>query len=502
MVVPGPRTETLLLAGVAAVAAVILASFWEFTADDAYIYMRYGENLVDTGALVFNQGERVSTMTSPLLALLDALLYALTGATRLSYKILSVGLLALTAVLVLRRLPRDPLLRGLAAAVLLLSPSVLLWTVGGMEVPVHMLIATAATLLALDCDRSRPGRTVAVLFLAGLGTVCRQDAAPYMVGLCLRALWGQRPRTIAFAVGVGALLPVAWSAFSLAYYEDLLPTSFYRKTPSGGLSWLLTNAAYIGQFLLYTGALVFGLWVVIGNRRRPRERPPRPVPAGALWGPWLGLALQLGYALTMATVHMMFAFRALVPYLPVLILLMGESARRAGPPSRGPVASRALVACVALVVGLQIAQSVRTYRTSIQGFSVTGELQRATLPEFTGSMVVAEQLIRDVEAHWQSLPDRPRRHPRIWTWAEGIMPHTYRDAYFFGSLISYRHEGRADPSWADYVLAPVDPFAATPGAIASHPLVFNGVPGRMIATYNPNPEPRTLPPTVAGKTRE
>ena len=502
MVVPGPRSATLLVVGIAAAAAVVLAFFWEFTADDAYIYMRYGEKLVETGALVFNDGERVSTMTSPFLALLDALLYALTGATRLSYKVLSVGLLAWTAVLVLRRLPSDPLLRALAAAVLLLPPSVVLWTAGGMEVPIHMLVATAATLLALDGGRDRPGRAAAVLFLAGLATVCRQDAAPYMVGLCLFALWGQRPVAIAWAVLAGAALPVAWSVFSLAYYEDLFPTSFYTKMPRADLPWLLTNGAYIGQFLLYTGAVPFALWVAAENRVRRGDRSAGAPDVRLPWGPWLGLVLQLGYGLTMATVHMMFAYRALVPYLPVLVLLVGESARRAALPARGPGASRALAGLVLAVVALQIAQNVTTYRTSIQGFSVTGELQRAPLPEFTGSMVVAERLIRDVEEHWLSLPHRPREHPRIWTWAEGIMPHAYPGAYFFGSLISYRHHGKADPSWADYVLRPVPPLTEVSGAISDQPLVFNGAPGRMVAIYNPNPSPNLLPPTVGGTMRE
>ena len=52
---PSQRIDILLVLGVMAVAAVVLSVFWEFTADDAYIYMRYGANLADTGALVFNE---------------------------------------------------------------------------------------------------------------------------------------------------------------------------------------------------------------------------------------------------------------------------------------------------------------------------------------------------------------------------------------------------------------------------------------------------------------
>src|SRR5262245_54509226 len=112
MTTPARRTEYLLLAAIIVVALGTLAVFWPFTADDAYIYMRYAENLVDTGALVFNQGERVTTMTSPLLALLDALLYALTGATRTAYKVVAVLTWLATLAIVRRRLPADPWVRA------------------------------------------------------------------------------------------------------------------------------------------------------------------------------------------------------------------------------------------------------------------------------------------------------------------------------------------------------------------------------------------------------
>ena len=44
------RNLTIVLVAVVAVfAATVLISFWEFTADDAYIYMRYAANFVDHG---------------------------------------------------------------------------------------------------------------------------------------------------------------------------------------------------------------------------------------------------------------------------------------------------------------------------------------------------------------------------------------------------------------------------------------------------------------------
>lgn len=497
---PSQRIDILLVFGVMAVAAVVLSVFWEFTADDAYIYMRYGANLADTGALVFNQGERVSTMTSPLLALLDSLLYAVTGDPRTAYKVLGVVLLAATTSLVLRCQPRDALLRSVAAAVVLLPPSVLLWTVGGMETSLHMFLVTVVAFLALGCGPDRPGRAHAVLFLAGLTFVCRQDSVPFMAGVCLYALAGQRPRDVAVALLAGAALPVAWSVFSLWYYEDLFPTSVYVKPPLSDLSVLAANAAYIGEFLVYTGLLPLAIWVAVEIRRSGHALPGigrRP------WGAWLGLVLQLGYALTMATVHMMFAFRALVPYLPAAVLLVGVAASRAQLPARGRVGSSVLAFGLLAIVALQIVQVTQTTQRSIQGLARNGELQRAPLEDFTSNLEAAERLIRDVEAHWTGLDDRPREHPRIWTWAEGIMPYTYRDAHFFGSLISYRHHDKHSimelQGWSDYVITPGPAGVALPGEVASQPVVFNGNSGRIVAIYNAEPLSFELPDTVGGQ---
>jgi hypothetical protein len=488
------RIEIALLGGVCALAAAILAVFWKFTVDDAYIYMRYGANLVDSGALVFNQGERVSTMTSPLLALVNASLYWLTGSSRLAYKILSLGFLAATVALVLRHQPAgSPWLRALAAAVVALSPSVLLWTTGGMETPMLMLLVAAATSLALSCRRDRPGRTVTVLLLAGLATVCRQDAVPYMAGLSAFALWGQRPRAALAAIAAGAVFPVSWSLWSLLYYEDLFPTSFYVKTPSFGPTWLLLNAIYVGEALLFTGALPLSAWLLFESRRRPHAQG---VAMRTPWGPWLGLALQLAYTLTMATVHMMFSFRAVVPYLPVLVMLAGESACRRTP---GPARrTRLLAAAFATLVAWQVAQAVRTYDRSVQGFAI-GEFQNFSLRDMTETMATAERLILEVRAHWQAR-GRPGEQPRIYTGWEGIMPYTYRDAYFFGPLVSYRHNGvHVEASWADYLIFTPADFPPLAGEIVSYPVKFDGQHVRVGAFFNPTPNPSALPATVAGQ---
>ena len=72
--------------------------YFNFTAEDAYITYRYAENLVNTGALVYNEGEPINAMTSPLHALLSAALFYTTGHTVLSNKIVAFTLLLFSAL--------------------------------------------------------------------------------------------------------------------------------------------------------------------------------------------------------------------------------------------------------------------------------------------------------------------------------------------------------------------------------------------------------------------
>ena len=45
------------------IVAVSTIFYFNFTAEDAYITYRYAENLVNIGALVYNEGEPINAMT-------------------------------------------------------------------------------------------------------------------------------------------------------------------------------------------------------------------------------------------------------------------------------------------------------------------------------------------------------------------------------------------------------------------------------------------------------
>src|SRR5215212_6625353 len=134
----------LLLLIITGISAVF---YFNFTAEDAYITYRYAENWVTSGSLVYNEGEPINAMTSPLHAMLSAALFLVTGNTVLSNKIISLLLLLISALLVWYRY-RDQLHLQVLALILLFPPCVLLWTFGGLETPVLLFLATITVILA------------------------------------------------------------------------------------------------------------------------------------------------------------------------------------------------------------------------------------------------------------------------------------------------------------------------------------------------------------------
>lgn len=299
--------------------------YWKFTADDAYIVCRYAENLIDIGALVFNEGEQICALTSPLHALLESGLYGLTGATLTSYKFLSVVLVVLSVVIVLRLFRDRPYAQVVVVSVLLLCPCVILWTVGGMETPVLMFLLTV--LCTLVCVEGEIGltRQFIICFVAGLSFVTRFDSVLFAAPLVLysAARSGGCKRFIIAAL-LGSLIPLAWLIISIQYYGDLLPTSFYIKKPDLYYREVIRNAIYISQYLIMTGFIPFTAFFLVSSKY-PGKAVRRVIEQGRrFWGVYLGIFFVLCYGLTVATKHMMFSFRFFVPYIPVSVIILAN----------------------------------------------------------------------------------------------------------------------------------------------------------------------------------
>ena len=490
--------------------AVSISAFYyfNFTAEDAYIVYRYAENWIDIGSLVYNAGERINAMTSPLHAILSSIYFLLTGNTVLSNKIVSLILVILASLLVWRRYREQPYLQVLALTVLV-SPCVLLWTFGGLETPILLFLATITVTLALRPTPFRSKELLAMFFFAGLAFLTRYDSILFFAPLCLYAASKSGSiKPVVIAAAVAAILPIVWLLVSVYYYGDLLPTSFYVKTPKGHLGDWIFNGIYIASYLLFVGIIpvvALACSLLVGRHKGLGVLYEH---VRHVWWLYAGVALEILYGLTMATHHMMFSFRFFVPYIPAAAILVVDLLRRAIETRALDVATgkpaylfAGFLVCLAL---FQAYQHVYTYERSLNGISLVGEYKAVGIREYVAFINILQQEALDIKNHWATIHGDENSRPRIITYAAGMLPYTYRDAYIYEKLVSYRHcyQRFQQGLHADYlhILAPrqgeVDEQLPRPLAsydlVSSYQLFFDGSMQNFLVYYNPAPEPHNL----------
>ena len=176
--------------------------YFNFTAEDAYITYRYAENWVNLGSLVYNEGEPINAMTSPLHAVLSAAFFSVTGNTVLSNKIFSFVLLLISTLLVWYRY-REHLHFQVLGLILLIPPSVLLWTFGGLETPILLFLATLSVILVLRPHTFNLNLLCVVLLLAGLAFLTRYDSILFFFPVALYATSkAQSIKDVVVAMGI------------------------------------------------------------------------------------------------------------------------------------------------------------------------------------------------------------------------------------------------------------------------------------------------------------
>jgi hypothetical protein len=224
-----------------------------------------------------------------------------------------------------------------------------------------------------------------------------------------------------------------------------------------------------------------------------------------LWWLYLGIMIELIYGLTMATHHMMFSFRFFVPYIPVTVILVMDlfcQTEKIDIYSRK--STKAFFGLFVFLVLFQLTQIVYTYKHSVNGFSLVGEYNSLSLHEYATSFLpTLQKEAEDIRKHWEGIKLEKNRPPRILTFAGGLLPYTYRDAYIYEVLVSYRHGPPCPVELsADYlhILAPRhgNVFQQLPlpeehySLISDYEIVFDGKAERFLVYYNPTPEPHVL----------
>jgi hypothetical protein len=264
--------------------------------DDAMVSMRYAKNLAEGHGLVWNPGgERVEGYTNPLWVLYMSLVHLLPvpeSKTSLFVQITAAALLAMNLFYVRRvALAVSNGSRAAALGAVVLTAAYLpinSWSLQGMEVSVLVLLTTAALWLAIQClDRGTFPRTLYVLLAVGI--LVRADmvvpCAAFTTFLMV-ADRCDRGRHAAWGLLALALPIVAQTLFSLSYYGDVLPNTFYLKMTGVPSLVRVSRGGYVLlQFLWKSNPLLFLLASTLALRRDSR-----------IWLLFWVLSVQMAYS--------------------------------------------------------------------------------------------------------------------------------------------------------------------------------------------------------------
>jgi arabinofuranosyltransferase len=313
-------------AGIAIAAAIWLLAMAAaiqraWVADDAYITFRYVAQFLAGNGLVYNAGERVEGFTHPLWALLlcGAGLAGIPPApAALAISLVCAGVLLLLALRADLAPGRPPV--SLALALLVCCSGFIDFATSGLETALGMLLVYLAYRESPVLQRGRR-----VGFSLGLAYLCHPDIAVLALGPTAAALAeyrsgpGKRLRELArYAVALAAA-PLAYHAFRLAYYGELLPNSYYAK--NGGPYWS-QGFAYAVDFLVYAPVAAAGLLLLVGLA----VADVRHLDGVARLRKPLGIASIALHVLAMARLGGDFmGFRLLLPDLAAMVALLGGS---------------------------------------------------------------------------------------------------------------------------------------------------------------------------------
>lgn len=405
---------------------------WGFVADDAYIVGRYARNAAAGHGLVYNLGERVSALTSPLHALLETSLAHLGVDPVEGYRVLAPVLVLGSWLAVCRETKiHGPALIAFTALTLF-SPFFVFWTVGGLETAMLACFTILFVSRLVVVNRNGTAETcdfVWLGFLAALMFLTRHDSvlvsAPILLAIFLIEF--HRP-----ALWIGAALCIAmsssWLLFATLYYGDIFPTSYYLKLARGGRAPIDSLSALI-NFGLLSGLVPVALFV-----RPTSMKTAPPLSKAILRGGAISAILFALYASHASGQHMMFGFRFFMPYLMGAGLVLSLSL----------VNPRPVLA--ALLVGWQLAMCIVVTQIGVNPapLSRLPGLDRAYIEyefivpsSFQAWRKMLEQDAAEIAEHWaaQELDASPTIYLRT-----GGTAYFLPEFYVFESLVSYRHE--------------------------------------------------------------
>jgi hypothetical protein len=251
---PDPRFPWVAFTALAAVLVLHAQIFLGFQVDDAFIALRYADNLRHGLGLTFNPGERVEGFTSPLSIFIDAGFLALGADGLLAAKAFGmacgVATLGLTMWMALG-LTASVDASIAAGALLVLQPQVALACVNGLETALFMAWITAIVALHLRC-RS-PLHRMGVGVCAAGAFLTRPDGALALMLVLADVVVRERPRRgrlvpVMLIIAPFVLIAGPVYAWKVRYFGSFTPNTALAKLPPLNGARLMSGLQYVARY--------------------------------------------------------------------------------------------------------------------------------------------------------------------------------------------------------------------------------------------------------------
>ena len=242
-----------------------------FTQDDAFISLRYAQNMANGHGLRFNLDENppVEGFTNFFWILIQAIPFYFRIDPVLYMKgvgfAAGIGLI-FTCSLLLQRYTSSRNWMRIGVFLAAINVPVVVWTVSGMET-VWFALCCIAAILTVPGIFSCSQRTAACTIWSLLAVLTRPDGVIVVVSIMLSMLLvakkNQEVRTslIRYATIILAAGAI-YAGWKLYYFHDLIPNTFHAKVSSGAREELLNGLYYIKDWLFRWGWPLVALTVV------------------------------------------------------------------------------------------------------------------------------------------------------------------------------------------------------------------------------------------------
>ena len=284
------RLDQRLLTVLLTLGSMLLAWGFRWTQDDAFISLRYAQQLADGNGLVYNPGEYVEGYSNFVWTVLMALPIRL-GWDPVEFGhvvgVLCLGATVLMTVRVARAALGSHLLANAAVVALMSTVTFIAYGTGGLETSLQAAMVMAVVLLLLPTwmggELPTTATAVAVSLLSAAALMTRMDTAVVLlvpVGVvALRALRGRaadvdgsRRLGVLAALVLPALVVLgSWTLWRYSVYGHWLPNTATAKRPD--LLSLVRGVLYFAMFGLLTGTAAFVPILCTAGRSVARVRP-------------------------------------------------------------------------------------------------------------------------------------------------------------------------------------------------------------------------------------